>query len=284
MNSPHDLCDWLAAATRGLPKAAKRLIHDEISAHYDDTVDDLRRDGATLHDARIAALAQLGDAHITALALRQTHLAPRRYRQAALVAVLSLLSFVLGALFTIQPVLFLLISVGCTTHVLYTLRELLTHDADDKYLAPALALIVAGTGVMGLFSLFSGQAQSLVVVVLTDPFIVTRLDLYAQPLTADQIAQALLALLIGVGWLWLGEGLMRFDHILSRLAFGLRLCVFGVGLGLIGVGLSLLLRNSFALNLCNLLVIVCGTARHALLAFIFLRAARTQAANPFLQA
>jgi hypothetical protein len=284
MNSPHDLCDWLAAATRGLPKAAKRLIHDEISAHYDDTVDDLRRDGATLHDARIAALAQLGDAHITALALRQTHLAPRRYRQAALVAMLSLLSFVLGALFTIQPVLFLLISVGCTTHVLYTLRELLTHDADDKYLAPALALIVAGTGVLGLFSLFSGQAQSLVVVVLTDPFIVTRLDLYAQPLTADQIAQALLALLIGVGWLWLGEGLMRFDHILSRLAFGLRLCVFGVGLGLIGVGLSLLLRNSFALNLCNLLVIVCGTARHALLAFIFLRAARTQAANPFLQA
>lgn len=282
MNTPHDLCDWLAAATRGLPKAAKRLIHDEITAHYDDTVDDLRRDGATLHDARTAALAQLGDAHITALALRRTHLAPRRYRQAALVAVLSLLSFVLGALFTIQPVLFLLISVGCTTYALYTLRDLITRDTDDQRLAPPLALIVGGTGVMGLFSLFSGQAQSLVVVVLTDPFIVTRLDLYAQPLTTHPIILSFLALLIGVGWLWLGEGLLRFDHVLSRLAFGLRLCMFGVGLGLIGVGAALLLGNSVALNLANLLVIICGTARHALLAFIFLRAARTQAANPFL--
>lgn len=283
-HSPLGIYEWLETATRGLPKAAKRLFHDEITAHYDDTVADLLREGASIHDARKAALAQLGDAQITALALRRTHLAPRRYRQAALVTVLSLLSFVLGALFTIQPILFLLVSVGCTTIVLHALRYWLTPDADDKRLALPLALIVVGTSLIGLFSLLGGQALAPVVVVLTDPFIVTRLDLYTQPLMVSHVILALLTILIGVGWLWFGEALLRFDHLLSRRVFGLRLCLAGVGLGLIGVGAALMLRNSFALNLFNLLVIICGTARHALLAYIFLRAARSQTANPYMRA
>ena len=286
MSRPLELCEWLSTATRGLPKSIKSLVYDELCAHYEDTLDDLQGEGMGLREAHQVALAQLGDARLTAAALQRTHLATRRYRQAALVAILSMLSFVLGAFFTIQPVLFLLIGVGSTAYVLHTLEYLVTLDRADKSFKLPIGLIVFGTLLIGMMNVCAGDINgaSPCVIVLTDPFTITRLDLFAQPLTVYESVVSIVIALIGIGWLWLCESVLQPESTLQRFAFPLQLCLFGVGLGLIGVGAALLLRNSFALNLFNLLVIISGTTRQALLTYIFIRAARTNTANPYLHA
>jgi hypothetical protein len=86
-----DFSQWVQLATHGLPKNTLPMIQAELRAHYEDSLEDHLLGGKSMRDAQHAALADLGDAQETLGALKQIHLAPRRYLLASLACVSPLL-------------------------------------------------------------------------------------------------------------------------------------------------------------------------------------------------
>jgi hypothetical protein len=277
MSAQLDLCAWLRIATRGLPRAIKTVVYDELSAHYQDAYDEHHTAGMSAADAHRAALAQLGDPRATAHALRETHLAQRRYALAFVASIMSLLWVVIGAFFTSALVLTTLTLVWLAV-VLRSFRRLVEAHPD----APQLRLPVAMIEVCSLLTILIAfvTAQNPLdypqALVINDPFILPLPALWAQSLTPLHVLMAAAVGLVGLGWLLLGERLLGHEAQLQRLGGLLRTCLFVGGLGLIGSALSLLLRNVTALQTLTLVVIVMGTARQALFALLFFRAAYPQ--------
>jgi hypothetical protein len=68
------LCEWLRAATKGLVASAKERIRMEIETHYTEAVAAHVADGLSETDAKMAAVAKLGDARAAAKRFRKEHL------------------------------------------------------------------------------------------------------------------------------------------------------------------------------------------------------------------
>ena len=69
-----DLPEWLEVATKDLSLTAKRRIRLEIKSHFADAVEANLSEGATEAQARVFALADLGDAQAAAKRFRRSHL------------------------------------------------------------------------------------------------------------------------------------------------------------------------------------------------------------------
>ena len=69
-----DLAEWLVVATKDLSLTAKRRIRLEIKSHFADAVETYLAEGATEAQARVFALADLGDAQAAAKRFRRSHL------------------------------------------------------------------------------------------------------------------------------------------------------------------------------------------------------------------
>lgn len=80
-----DFEQWLAEAARGLSDEVRAMTQDELTAHYEDTVAAYMGKGETAVSAHQLALTALGDSRETRQALRDTHLAERRYKTAVVV-------------------------------------------------------------------------------------------------------------------------------------------------------------------------------------------------------
>lgn len=68
------LCEWLRTATRGLAASAKERIQMEIGAHYSEALTAHVVDGLSESEAKVAAVAELGDAKAAAKRFRKRHL------------------------------------------------------------------------------------------------------------------------------------------------------------------------------------------------------------------
>jgi len=69
-----DLPEWLEVATKDLSITAKGRIRIEIKSHFADAVEAYLSEGATEAQARVFALADLGDAQAAAKRFRRSHL------------------------------------------------------------------------------------------------------------------------------------------------------------------------------------------------------------------
>jgi hypothetical protein len=77
------LCEWLRDATGGLAAPAKQRIRMEIGAHYTEAMAAHVADGMSESDAKVAAVAELGDARAAAKRFRKRHLTAEEAEQAA---------------------------------------------------------------------------------------------------------------------------------------------------------------------------------------------------------
>lgn len=77
----HDLPEWLEIATIKLAVPAKERILAEIEEHYTETVTSHLADGMSESDAKISALAELGDARKAAKRFRKIHMTQWDARQ-----------------------------------------------------------------------------------------------------------------------------------------------------------------------------------------------------------
>jgi hypothetical protein len=287
MSAPLDLCEWLGTATRGLPVRIKTRIYDELTDHYQDAYDDARDEGSSAEEAHQQALARLGDARLTARAMRHTHLARRRYAWAMGAAIASLLWVVVGALMMGSVLLFNLFGFALAIYVLRAFKRMLDADVEAITL-PSQAQLSAGfkppnafvvIEVCTLLVVLAGIAGNLdslhypTTIMLTDPLILGRDNLYPQEITAIHVLMTVGMGGVGIGWLLLSERLIDQSGGLYRLASILRAAIMIVGLGLVASGVALLMRNPDALNFASLIAGAAGFARQALLTLLFYRAA-----------
>lgn len=80
-----DLARWLKKSTRGLDADLAEMIREEITAHYEDAVDDYVAQGKTPDEAHMLAMRDLGDESAVGKGFRQVHHSDRRYLLYALV-------------------------------------------------------------------------------------------------------------------------------------------------------------------------------------------------------
>jgi hypothetical protein len=164
-NSADSITRWLETATKGLPSHAAQMARDEIGAHYADSVAEYRAMGKTEAEARRVALADLGDVRATARALRDAHLARRRYAIAAAACLvypvtLGLLSF-LEATVLRSDVLTEFVYLGSALiSILYALsglKRLLGHEAHSSrrlFALIAWAFVVADVAILASQAVF----------------------------------------------------------------------------------------------------------------------------------
>ncbi len=294
MSAPLDLCEWLGAATHGLPAHLKARIYDELNAHYQDAYDDATADGSSAAEAHHLAISHLGDPRLTAHALRATHLAKQRYAWAMGAALASLLWVVVGALMMGSTLLYSLFAFALFVVVNRAFRRMLDADVEAA-IAPTAAqspsafktpdafhvievctLLVIITGIIGSLDILHYPSA----LMLTDPLILGRANLHPQDITALHVLMAVAMGGVGVGWLMLSERLIDQGTTLKRLAPLIRSAILVNGLGLIAAGASLLLRNPDAINLASLIAGSAGFARQALFTLLFYRAAFRRSSHP----
>lgn len=287
MSAPLDLCEWLGTATRGLPTRIKVRIYDELTAHYQDAYDEARGEGTSAAEAHQQALARLGDARLTARALRQTHLARRRYAWAMGAAIASLLWVVVGALMMGSVLLFNLFGFALMIYVLRAFKRMLDSDVeaitlpsqsqpssglklpDAFVVVEVCTLLVILAGIAGILDILHYPSA----IMLTDPLVLGRANLFPQELTPIHVLMTVGMGGVGIGWLLLSERLIDQSAGLYRLAPLLRAAILIGGLGLIASGVALLMRNPDALNFASLVAGSASFARQALLTLLFYRAA-----------
>lgn len=280
--APLELSGWLALATEGLPAEIRMRVQMELTAHYDDALDELMARGVERDEARYRVLEQLGDPRLTARSLRHTHLAHRRYGRATVVGFASFLSFVAGALFTVQPILFSALGIGTLVYMLTTFNHLLESQPETPRIKWCVALVhvgvlaAAGAGSVGWFN----SMDYLPAFVLTDPFVMSGWGLELQPLTSIHVLLAVGLVSAGLGWILISERLIDHGDALFRVGLLLRLFMFINGLALAGTGFALLLRNVDALYMATIIVCVTGVGRQALFTLIFFRAASRRGEYP----
>ncbi|MBE0689538.1 MAG: hypothetical protein IH587_05380 [Anaerolineae bacterium] len=283
MNDRLDLQRWLSSATRGLPASIKSLICQELAAHYEDAFDEQCDSGLLPGDAHRAALAQLGDPVTTRRALRRVHLARQRYRPAAWASAASLILVIVGALFSFQPLLFTLMGIGFAYYLIDALRSLVETPHTGPRIGFAVTLIIAGflvTTVTGGLGLFDAHDYP-IAIILIDPLVLTRPDLYFQPLTVVHVTLALGITLIGFGWLILGERLGELGRISFRAMGLLRSAIIVDSLALVGLGLGVLLRDASIIHPVSLFVACAGLSRQVILTRVFMHAAKPSSNIPW---
>jgi len=83
------LCEWLQIATAKLSTPAKERIRLEIEAHSADSVESHQAAGCSEAEARLAALAELGDPYAAAKRFRRRHLTEKEEKKVREVLELS---------------------------------------------------------------------------------------------------------------------------------------------------------------------------------------------------
>src|SRR5689334_11392718 len=74
---------WLKRATKRLPADTAAIVREELTAHFEDALEDYLAAGRTPQEAQQAALLALGDGAEVAEGFQQTHFSGRRYLLAA---------------------------------------------------------------------------------------------------------------------------------------------------------------------------------------------------------
>jgi hypothetical protein len=266
---------WLDDATRGLPKASRGWVRDELLAHYDDALDEHLSSGITTGEAHRRVMAELGSAKSIAADLRQTHLAERRYRFAAaasLIFPLTMLAHV--ALFArgAGGVEVLLYDLLLLLPMLYVLRSLHTLFVQRFRLNVGRRLALVALGLLGMTVpeiLMDGYW-----IALTHGIAPAPSETVLGVLNALMLIDLLGAVVLGVGFVWLAEALL---HLRDARLWSLRPFCYVTLIN----GYTLALTSALAVvaqhdlyNLAWSLALILGIAMHALWGLMFFRAAQ----------
>ena len=103
-----DLPEWLEIATKNLAVPAKERILAEIDEHYTETVTSHLAEGMSESDAKISALAELGDARKAAKRFRKIHMTKFNARQVKIGVYLAKSRLVLACQYFVWFMWFLL--------------------------------------------------------------------------------------------------------------------------------------------------------------------------------
>jgi hypothetical protein len=274
-NTEHELNQWLDEATKALPAKVNAHARQELQTHYEDAVEAHSAQGQSPFEAHRAALAELGDAKEIARALRETHLAERRYAIAAMLALLYPMSLfvTLGPLggydflsIFISNALLLIPSL----YILSAFRLLLRGRFNFECANGAIALVSAGLVVLT-------TTPTIATLLLGQPTATQMLRVFgegASPLQPAFDAVAALGVFIaGGGLVWLAERLMFLENSLYGLRLPFRLMAFLLGASLMSFAVAVTLNATTLALFSNVFILLFATVTYCLWTLIFFRAA-----------
>ncbi|MEO8393770.1 MAG: permease prefix domain 1-containing protein [Chloroflexota bacterium] len=275
MNADLELSRWLDAATRGLPCESRGWIRDELLAHYEDAVQEALQRGGSPAEAHVAALAELGSASTIQHDLSETHLAERRYRFAAAASLIfplailahlaliargsSGLDVILYDLLLLLPLLYVLRNL----HTLFVLRF-------NLHVERRLGLIALGLLAMTLPEI----AMQAIWLALTHGIGGEVSALGVTLLNGLMLVDLLGAVLLGIGFVWLVEALLRLK---SRGLWMLRpFCYVALiaGYALALTSAASVIGRQDLFNTTWTAALILGVIMHALWMLMFTRAAQ----------
>lgn len=267
---------WLDDATRGMPKSSRGWVRDELLAHYEDALSDHLADGAAPDEAHRLVLAELGSANGVSGGLRETHLAERRYRFAAaasLIFPLTMLAHVTLVSRGERGIEVLVYDLMLLLPLLYVLRSLHTLLVQRFRLDVRRRLAVIAVGLLGM---------TVPEIVMDGYWLALTHGLAPAPtqgvlmvLNALMLIDLIGAVVLGVGFVWLAEALLRLRdaHLWGFLRpFCYVTVVNGYTLALTSA-LGVVGQDSLY-NLAWSLALLLGIVMHALWLVMFFRAAQ----------
>ena len=273
-NQEYELKKWLDEATKALPAKVSAHARRELLAHYEDAVEAHTAKGKLPMEAHRAALAAMGDAKETARALRETHLAERRYTIAAALALLYPISLfvTLGPLggydfvsIFVSNALLLLPSL----YILSAFRLLLRGRYSFERANGAIMAVCVGLVVLTL-------TPTLSTLLLGQPTATQMLRVFGEgtsPLQPVFDAIAVIGVLIaGGGLVWLAERLMYLETSLYGLRLPFRLLAFLLGAAMMSFGISVALSATTLAIFANVFILLFATVTYCLWTLIFFRA------------
>lgn len=278
-----ELTRWLAIATRSLPPETAQMVRSEIEAHYADAVSEHQALGKTAAEAHQAAMADLGDVKATARALRDIHLAKRRYITAAAVSlVIPFIFLSLPTLYKIsgsEALVSIILRVSLlvsTLYVLSSLKVLLRLDSHpvDRPISIVIWSTIAADGARLLFwALFNQPAITETAErSLWDaaPFLARALDLVA---LGGEFA-------VGLGLILLGLRLVQVKDPLHGLRVPLHTLLLVMGCADVGFITAITLEAYLAAELLGAFGFLTIVLAFALMTLVFFRAAYRVSAPP----
>lgn len=297
-----DLKRWLDTATKGLPDDIIESVREELLAHYEDALEDYTRHGITDEQAQSIALADLGDARETGQALRQTHLAARKYIFAAVMSIAPLL-LMLVSLFLSVAALFAIVgyttdgaayeayiasgmmfvigvfSVYATSHVLKTLQFLigvysLSIRLPVRLIQFGLLTLIIPTFVTVLMSHVQ-MPDSLNVSIVSNPIVYYDSLSYdaSQAMNPYPIAVSVSVVLVGVGWILLGLRLDKYRQLLYGLSLPLCFIMIVSGAGLVMLAVNIFRYTLLSWSVWVSVALMMGVIKSAVFTLLFFRAA-----------
>lgn len=269
---------WLETATHPLPDSIAAEVKDELTAHYEDAVNDYLLQGYGADEARHWALADLGDARETAAHLKIAHLAGRRFRQAALASFGLLVSVFLLVFMTpgvpvfpqatpIQMVIVhlimaleIVVMIGLLAFLLRSFEYLPTVD----FGLPRRLIVGGLLALLPLVIFSSWREHPNQVLIVTDPFLIFSSS------TALSTLPALFIGVVGTGWVIAG-------HRLSRVNFGglsgpISAVFILSGLTILMQSVGVLIGHPLVPWFGLVLTVITGSIKLALCAMAFFRA------------
>jgi hypothetical protein len=267
--------NWLDAATRGVPKEARGWVREELLAHYEDALAEHMLDGTPPDEAHRRVVAELGSARSVSADLRETHLAERRYRVAAAASLIFPLTMLAHVTLTARGesgVEVLIYDLLLLLPMLYVLRNLHTLLVQRYRLNVGRRLRVVALGLLGMTLpeiLMDGYWLALMQGIAPAPS-----EAILGALNALMLIDLIGAVVLGVGFVWLAEALLRLKdaRLWSLRPFCYVTLVNGYTLALTSA-LGVVGQHDLY-NLAWSVTLILGVVMHALWLLMFYRASQ----------
>jgi hypothetical protein len=274
-----DLQRWLKKSTRGLNAELSDLIREEITAHYEDAIDDYQIEGFDLVTAHQMAMRDLGDESAVGTSFRQVHYSHWRYLVYALVG----LAYPIGYLLSIPLNESIVGSVGFNLaiflpmiYIVSSFRTLLRDRFSQVDIEKNILLIRWGIIILCLTRLIGWRLYYHPTIVESySRSIFDAISMWEMGLNIVSIAGLLLA---AVGFMLIGEQTLRLHENLYGLLKPLGVSIIVCGAGFAVYGLCSLVGQANICIFAEMLAAMAGIIATFVWSFIFWRERQMQIA------
>jgi len=275
---PHpDLQRWLKKSTRGLDADLSDLIRDDITAHYEDALEDYQNDGHDLATAHQMAMRDLGDESAVGVGFRQVHYSNWRYLAYALVGLIYPIGYLLSIPFNealVGGVAFNLAIFLPMIYIVSSFRTLLRDRFSQVDIEKNILLIRWGIILLCLTRFIGWRIYYQPTILESySRSIFDAVSMWEMGLNLVSIAGLLLA---AAGFIFIGEQTLRlheeFYGLLKPLGISIVLC----GAGFATYGLCSLMGQAQICIIAEMIADMAGIIATLAWSYVFWRERQTQ--------
>lgn len=233
-----DLQRWLKKSTRGLDADLSQLIHDDITAHYEDALEDYQSEGHDLTTAHHMAMRDLGDESAVGAGFREIYHRHWLYLAYALIGLVYPIGYLLSIPFNEALVGGVAFNIAIFLPMIYivsSFRTLLRDRFSQVDIEKNILLIRWGIIILCLTRFIGWRIYYQPTIVESySRSIFDAISVWEMGLNLVSIAGLLLA---AVGFILIGEQTLRLDEDFYGLLkpLGLSIVVCGAGFAIYGL-------------------------------------------------